>query len=86
MPGIALSRDVLQCVHGRGRPGAQIAGGHPQALPRPRQPLFAVPAFERELESTWRGEHFVRCCHSAHSLSAFQGLCDPKPPRPFCSV
>ena len=31
----------------------QIAGGHPRASPRPRQPLFAVPAL-RELKSACR--------------------------------
>ena len=33
--------------------GEQTAGGHPKALPRPRQPLLAVPAL-RELESASR--------------------------------
>ena len=36
--------------NGRGRFGGQTAGGHPKAFPRPRQPLFAVPAL-RELKS-----------------------------------
>ena len=41
------------CANGRGRFGGQTAGGHPKASPRPRQPLFAVPAL-RELESACR--------------------------------
>ena len=86
------SGHYLQCVNGCGCFGGQTAGGHPQAFPRPRQPLFAVPAL-RELKGVWRGEHFVRCCHSAHSLlhKGFPGgrqgglssSCDPNPACPF---
>ena len=42
-----------ECLNGRGRSGGQTAGGHPKAFPRPRQPLFAVPAL-RELDSACR--------------------------------
>ena len=40
-------------ANGRGRFGEQAAGGHPKASPRPKQPLFGVPAL-RELESACR--------------------------------
>ena len=44
---------ILCQAIGRGRFGGQTASGHPKAFPRPRQPLFAVPAL-RELESACR--------------------------------
>ena len=80
----------LQCVNGRRRFGGQTAGDHRKAFPRPRQPLFAVPAL-RELDSALQGEHFMRCRHSTHSLlfRGFRGqagstaVCDPNPLRPF---
>ena len=40
-------------LSGRGRSRGQIAGRDPKMIPRPRQPLFAVPAL-RELESACR--------------------------------
>ena len=43
----------LYRANGRGRCGGQTAGGDPEALPRLKQPLFAVPAL-RELESACR--------------------------------
>ena len=43
----------LDRANGRGRFGGQTAGGHPKAFPRPKKPLFAVPAL-RELESACR--------------------------------
>ena len=33
---------ALQRVNGGGRFGGKIAGGHPQAFPRPRQPLCSA--------------------------------------------
>ena len=90
MPGIALSRDVLQCVHGRGRPGAQIAGGHPQALPRPRQPLFAVPALtererEREGLKVLGGVNILWDAVTVPTV-CFSGALWPEASAPICSV
>ena len=51
MPSYAESSDCnLDRANGRGRSGAQTAGGDSKAFPRLKQPLFAVPAL-RELES-----------------------------------
>ena len=47
--------------------GGQAAGGHTKASPRPRWPLFAVPAW-RELESAC-GVSIL-----SDAESAFQGL------------
>ena len=44
---------MIYRAKGRSRFGGQIAGDHPKAFPRPRQPLFAVPAVG-ELESACR--------------------------------
>ena len=61
----------LYCANGRGRFGEQTAGGHPDAFPQPRQPLFAVPAL-RGLE-VLAG---LACCEmlSQYPESALQGL------------
>ena len=64
---VSAKEPNLSCANGRGRSGAQIAGGHPKASSRPRQPAFAAPA-SRELESAWRVGIFLRCCHSSHGL------------------
>ena len=44
---------IYNDVNRRGRLGGQTAGGHPKAFPRPRQPVFAVPAL-REIEGACR--------------------------------
>ena len=76
---------------GRGRFGGQTAGGHPDASPWPRWPLFAVPAW-RELESACRLSCLAFC--ETQSL-LFQGLSGgggvssslrSKPSAAICSV
>ena len=44
---------IYMCANGRGHFGEETAGGHPNAFPRSRLPLFAVLAL-RELESACR--------------------------------
>ena len=63
-----------------------------KAFPRPRQPLFAVPAL-RELESAcrlgilWDAVTVPTVCFSWGSPGGRRGgstaVCDPNPPRPF---
>ena len=48
----------LYCVNGRGRFGGQTAGGHPS---------LCSAGIERTRKCL-QGYHFVRCCHSTHSL------------------
>ena len=70
--------------------GGRTAEGHAQAFPRPRQPLFAVPAV-RGLESAcrvsilWGAVTVPAVCFSEIFGDRYRGsaaVCDQNPPRP----